>query len=140
MKNDQPPVPPDAFADLLPVEALYIAPGEYEMIAQTGQRLFYVEGSALAEWLRDRINAVPIPRTKFKKKSRSGLQRGLLTIPVHIRPAVHEPQASRLTFSLLCAMNENAPCASSKSTAKVMSARTTVGPRFHRPSGKESKP
>lgn len=61
------PIPPDAFVDLLPVEALYIAPGEYEMIAKTGQRLFYVDGSALAEWLRDRINNAPRPRSKKQK-------------------------------------------------------------------------
>lgn len=70
MKVNQSPVPPDAFADLLPVEALYIAPGEYEMVAITGQRLFYVEGSALAEWLRDRINNAPLPRTRYEPDSR----------------------------------------------------------------------
>lgn len=68
MKVNQSPVPPDAFADLLPVEALYIAPGEYEMVAITGQRLFYVEGSALAKWLRDRINNAPLPRSRSKKQ------------------------------------------------------------------------
>lgn len=74
MKAQKPsPVPPDAFADLLPVEAMYIAPGEYEMVAATGQRLFYVEGSALAEWLRDRINgtgleAIARIRSRSKKQ------------------------------------------------------------------------
>ena len=64
----QSPRPLNAFADLLPVEALYIAPGEYEMVSKSGQRLFYVEGSALAEWLRDRINAAPAPRSRSKKQ------------------------------------------------------------------------
>lgn len=64
----QEPVPPDAFVNLLPVEALYIAPGEYEMVSSSGERLFYVEGSALAEWLRDRINNAPLPRSRSKKQ------------------------------------------------------------------------
>lgn len=66
--KERSPVPRDAFADLLPVEARRIAPGEYEMVAATGQQLFYVEGSALAEWLRDRINATPAPRSRTKKQ------------------------------------------------------------------------
>jgi hypothetical protein len=68
VKEKQSPVPPDAFVDLLPVEALYIAPGEYEMVSSSGQRLFYVEGTALAEWLRDRINATQALRTRSKKQ------------------------------------------------------------------------
>lgn len=60
----------DPFADLLPVDARRIAPGEYEMVAATGQQLFYVEGSALAEWLRDRINAAPSAARSRSKKQR----------------------------------------------------------------------
>lgn len=81
----QSPVPPDAFVDLLPVEAQYIAPGEYEMVASTGQRLFYVEGSALAEWLRDRINgngveALQRTRSRSKKqKAEDALRQSDLT-------------------------------------------------------------
>lgn len=67
--NEQTLVPPDAFADLLPVETRRIAPGEYEMVSAAGQELFYVEGAALAEWLRDRINAAPAaPRKRTKKQ------------------------------------------------------------------------
>lgn len=80
MKEKQSPVPPDAFVDLLPVEALYIAPGEYEMVSSSGQRLFYVEGSALAEWLRDRINNASLPRSRSKKqKVEDDLRRSDLT-------------------------------------------------------------
>lgn len=55
--NQSEPVPREAFADLLPVKSRFVAPGEYQLMDASGQRIMtYVEGSALAEWLQDRIN------------------------------------------------------------------------------------
>lgn len=68
-RNEQEPVPPDAFIDLLPVTSRFVAPGEYQIMAADGRQIIgYVEGSALAEWLRDRINAAPVPRSRSKKQ------------------------------------------------------------------------
>lgn len=75
-EQKQVPVPRDAFMYLLPVEARYIAPGEWKIVSSQGSDLFYVEGSALAEWLRDRINEAANPAESGKgSRSRSKKQK-----------------------------------------------------------------
>lgn len=50
----------EAFDDLLPVSARRRAPGEYEILASDGSRLWYMEGAALAEWVCSVLNAAPV--------------------------------------------------------------------------------
>lgn len=49
------------FDDWLPVRAERIAPHEYKIVTCGGLPLWYMEGAALAEWICERINAIPDP-------------------------------------------------------------------------------
>ena len=46
-----------AMRDYLPLRAIRTGPGEYDVIARNGQRLWFMEGTALATWVCASINS-----------------------------------------------------------------------------------
>lgn len=63
----------DTFDDLIPLTAERVAPGEYEIKARDGRRLWIMDGAALAEWVCESTNRSIVPFVQPVEEQKGGV-------------------------------------------------------------------